>query len=83
MEPPRAGEPTTFVLDLTAHEQCRLAAVVAAMPDLDPGAVLAAETEAHRMLYSDLDAEQLATYRMLVEAGVLGADGGDPGACGA
>ena len=69
--PERADE--VFVLDLTAHEQTRLAAVVAAMPDLDPGAVLAAETEAHRLLYSGLDAQQRATYRMLVDAGVLGA----------
>ncbi|WP_219412801.1 DUF6400 family protein [Pseudonocardia nigra] len=59
--------------DLTAHEQHRLAAVIAASPDLDPGAVLAIEAEAHRMLYSDLDAEQRAIYRMLVDAGVLDA----------
>lgn len=37
---------------MTAHEQLRLAAVLDAMPDFDPGAVLAEETEAHRMLYS-------------------------------
>ncbi|OLT11484.1 hypothetical protein BJF78_04810 [Pseudonocardia sp. CNS-139] len=61
------------VLDLSAHEQHRLAAVVAATPDLDPGRVLADEAEAHRMLYSGLDAGQLATYRMLVAAGVLDA----------
>jgi hypothetical protein len=65
--------PIPHVFDLTAHEQDRLAAVLAAMPDLDPGAVLAAETEAHRMLYSDLDADQQATYRLLVETGVLDA----------
>jgi len=73
VKPTADGDLATFTLDLTAHEQRRLAAVVAAMPDLDPGAVLAAETEAHRMLYSNLDAEQQATYRMLVDAGVLGA----------
>jgi Family of unknown function (DUF6400) len=59
--------------DMTAHEQTRLAAVLAASPDVDPGALLAAEAEAHRMLYSGLDAEQQRTYRMLVEAGVFGA----------
>jgi hypothetical protein len=62
-----------YVFDLAAHEQRRLAAVLAATPDLDPGAVLADEAEAHRMLYSGLDAEQQATYRMLVDAGVLDA----------
>ncbi|MBB6380352.1 hypothetical protein BKA01_007627 [Pseudonocardia eucalypti] len=62
-----------YVLDLTAHEQLRLAAVYAATPDFDPGVALAEETEAHRMLYSDLDAEQQATYQLLVDAGVLGA----------
>jgi hypothetical protein len=61
------------MFDLTAHEQHRLAAVLDAMPDLDPGAVIAAEAEAHRMLYSGLDEEQQRTYRMLVDAGVLGA----------
>jgi hypothetical protein len=69
-------DPTTdglHLLDLAAHEQRRLAAVFAATPDLDPGRVLADEAEAHRLLYSGLDAEQRATYRMLVEAGVLGA----------
>jgi hypothetical protein len=67
--------------DLGAHEQRRLAAVLDAMPDLDVLAVLDAETQAHRMLYSGLDAEQRATYRMLVDAGVLeaGADGGGAG----
>jgi hypothetical protein len=63
----------SHMFDLGAHEQRRLAAVLAATPDLDPGAVLAGEAAAHRMLYSDLDAEQEATYRMLVEAGVLDA----------
>lgn len=61
------------VLDLAAHEQYRLAAVLAATPDLDPAAVLAGEAAAHRMLYADLDAEQRATLRELVDAGVLDA----------
>ncbi len=63
--------PTPFHFDLAAHEQQRLAAVLDAASDLDPGAVLVSETEAHRMLYSGLDAEQRATYRLLVDAGVL------------
>ncbi|MEN3269501.1 MAG: hypothetical protein V7646_6395 [Pseudonocardia sp.] len=63
----------SHTFDLGAHEQRRLAAVLAATRDLDPGAVLAAEAAAHRMLYSGLDAEQQATYRMLVDAGVLDA----------
>lgn len=37
------GASGRHVLDLTAHEQRRLAAVLEAMPGLDPGAVLAAE----------------------------------------
>jgi hypothetical protein len=64
---------TARAYDLTAHEQTRLAAVLTATPDVDPGAVHAAEAEAHRMLYRGLDAEQQRTYRMLVDAGVLGA----------
>ena len=71
-EPDRDGAPS-HVFDLTAHEQHRLASVLAATPDLDPASVLATETEAHRMLYSGLDAQQQAIYQMLVEAGVLGA----------
>lgn len=63
------------MFDLVGHEQSRLAAVLAAGGDLapDPGAVLAAEAAAHRMLYSDLDPEQQRIYQMLVDAGVLGA----------
>jgi hypothetical protein len=64
---------TTHVWDLSAHEQRRLAAVLAARPDFEPAAALAGEAEAHRLLYSGLDAEQQATYQMLVRAGVLDA----------
>ena len=79
--PTSGADRANYALDLAAHEQRRLAAVLAATPDLDPGAVLESEAMAHRMLYGDLDADQLATYRMLVEAGVLdGAEGGVPGA---
>nr|WP_239028574.1 DUF6400 family protein [Pseudonocardia acidicola] len=62
-----------YAFDMAAHENTRLAAVLAATPDWDPGAALAAETQARRMLYSGLDAEQQEIYRMLVEAGVLDA----------
>jgi hypothetical protein len=64
-------EPFEFVLDLGEHESQRLTAVLDAMDDWDPGRVLAEETAAFRRLYSDLDENQLAAYRMLVEAGVL------------
>lgn len=68
-----------FSLDLTLEESRRRAAVVAALgDDWDPLAVLRSEDEAHRLLYSGLDAEQERTYAMLVEAGVLpGRDAGD------
>lgn len=63
---------TEFVVDLTAHEQTRLAAVLAATPGWDPVAVLADETRAHQMLYSNLDAHQQAVLAQLRAAGVLG-----------
>lgn len=62
-----------FVFDLTAHEGTRLAAVLEATPDWDPTAVLAQEAQAHRLLYSGLDAEQQAVYQMLSDTGVLDA----------
>jgi hypothetical protein len=62
-----------YVFDLTVHEQRRLAAVLDATPDFDPAAALAAEAEAYRMLYSDLDAEQQAVYRLLLDAGAINA----------
>lgn len=61
-----------FAIDLTAHEARRLTAVLDAMPDWDPGEVLAAEAEAHRLLYSNLDAEQREVHAQLVAEGVLG-----------
>ncbi|SDG27681.1 hypothetical protein SAMN05421505_1037 [Sinosporangium album] len=61
-----------FEHDLTLDETRRRAAVMAAMgPDWDPIATLRAEEEAYNLLYSGLDADQRATYDMLVEAGVL------------
>ncbi|MFI9076419.1 DUF6400 family protein [Streptomyces sioyaensis] len=62
--------------DLTAHEARRRTEVVAALGDTwDPLAVMEGEADAYRLLYSDLDAEQQATYDMLVAAGVLPAPG--------
>jgi hypothetical protein len=69
---PAAGD-NRFVIDLTAYEHRRICAVLDAMPDWDPAAVLAAETEAHTMLYSGLDAEQRAVYDLLLAEGVLNA----------
>ncbi|QGV77080.1 DUF6400 family protein [Streptomyces ficellus] len=68
-----------FTLDLTQEEARRRAEVVAALGDAwDPVAALRSEEEAHRLLYSGLDAEQQRTYAMLVAAGVLpGGDAGD------
>ena len=77
--PPAAANRATHSFDLGAHEQRRLAAVLAASPDLDVLAVLESEAQAHRMLYSGLDAEQQATYLLLVEAGMLDAGLGDSG----
>jgi hypothetical protein len=76
--PAEAGR-ATHSFDLGAHEQRRLAAVLAATPDIDVLAVLDSEAAAHRMLYSGLDGEQQATYRLLVEAGVLDAGLDDSG----
>lgn len=45
--------------------------VLNAMPEWNPFAVLAAEVEAHALLYSDLNAEQRSTYDLLYEEGVL------------
>jgi hypothetical protein len=67
-----------FDIDLTREEARRQAEVVAALGEgWDPLAVIEGEREAHRMLYSGLDADQLATYRLLQEAGVLPGREGD------
>ena len=61
-----------FIIDLTAHEGTRLAAVLNALgPDWDPIEVFTGEAEARRMLYANLDADQQATRGLLVAAGVL------------
>jgi hypothetical protein len=62
-----------FTFDLTAHEIPRLTAVLDATPGWDPVAVLAAEIEAHALLYSGLNAEQCSIYNLLYEEGVLDA----------
>lgn len=54
MKPPRE-QSAVHVMDLSAHEIRRLAAVHAA------------ESEARRLLSSDLDAEQQSTLRLLIE----------------
>ncbi len=67
---PRRGEladPVFF--DLTAHEIHRVTSVLNAMPDRDPVAVLAAEAEAHALLYSGLNAEQRSVYDLIYEEG--------------
>jgi hypothetical protein len=50
-----------------------MTAVLDAMPDWDPAAVLAAEAEAHSLLYSGLNTEQRSIYDRLCKAGVFDA----------
>jgi hypothetical protein len=64
---------TPFTFDLTAHEIRRITAVLDAVPDWDPAAVLATEVEAHSLLYSGLSTEQRSVYDLLCEEGVLDA----------
>jgi hypothetical protein len=73
---PQAGHRTDlapFSFNLTAHEIRRMTAVLDAMPDWDPAAVLAAEAEAHSLLYSGLNTGQRSIYDQLCKAGVLDA----------
>ena len=61
-----------FTIDLTTHEGTRLAAVLDALgPHWNPLDVYTGETQAHHRLYADLDADQQATYDLLMAAGVL------------
>jgi hypothetical protein len=61
-----------FTLDLTAHETTRLAAVLDALgPHWYPTEIYLGEAQAHRMLYSHLDADQQATHDVLLAAGEL------------
>ncbi|MGV4890261.1 DUF6400 family protein [Streptomyces viridosporus] len=69
---PGGSAPIDFSVDLSSHETLRRAHVLAALgPDWDPVAALRDEEEAHRLLYSGLDAEQQRLYDELVSAGVL------------
>ena len=62
-----------FTLDLAAHEQTRVAAVLSAAGDqLDLVDMYYNECDATRMLYSGLSPEQWKIYDQLVAAGVLG-----------
>ncbi|MFE7318005.1 DUF6400 family protein [Streptomyces sp. NPDC057555] len=70
------GASGTFELDFAGHEARRRAEVLAALGDSwDPVEVMAGEAAAQQLLYSGLDADQQATYAMLVAAGVLPAAG--------
>jgi hypothetical protein len=60
-----------FELDFATDEIARRSQMLAVAPDHDPGEALAEESAARALLMSDLDAEQRATYQMLVDAGVL------------
>jgi hypothetical protein len=60
-----------FAYDLTLDEARRRSAVLDAIDDWDPIAVLAEEQKAYDMLYSDLNEEQQRIYDELVRAGVL------------
>jgi hypothetical protein len=70
-QPSEVSRLQPFVFDLTAHEIHRVSSVLNAMPDWDPVAVLAAEVEAHALLYSSLNTEQRSIYDLLYEEGVL------------
>ncbi|AJT62307.1 DUF6400 family protein [Streptomyces chattanoogensis] len=73
---PNTPDQHIFAFDLTEHEIRRRTEVLAALGDTwNPIEVMEAEAEAQRLLYSGLDAEQQATYDMLVAAGVLPASG--------
>ncbi|MBV8993257.1 MAG: hypothetical protein JO287_06050 [Pseudonocardiales bacterium] len=61
-----------FTFDLTAHEGTRLAAVLDALGShWHPTDIYTGEADAHRMLYAHLDADQQATYHVLLAAGAL------------
>lgn len=69
----KKGELSSFDVDLgSTHELTRVAAVLKAIGDTwDPAAVYTGETEAYRLLYSGLSAEQQAIYDELAAAGLL------------
>lgn len=60
-----------IIYDVATDEMTRQALVMEAAPDLDPTKILARQRDAYRLLYSNLDEGQQATYDMLREEGVL------------
>jgi hypothetical protein len=61
-----------YTPDLTAHETTRLAAVLDALgPHWNPIDIYIGEAQAHQMLYAHLDADQQATYDVLLATGAL------------
>jgi hypothetical protein len=61
-----------YTPDFTAHETTRLAAVLDALgPHWNPIDIYIGEAQAHQMLYAHLDADQQATYDVLLAAGEL------------
>lgn len=65
-------EAVDFTFDLTCDEIRRRRAVLEALGDRwDPLQVMAEEDNAHRLLYADLDDDQLRIFDELVRARVL------------
>lgn len=62
---------TDLFLNLAEDESRRRLAMLEASPDFDPVHALTVQTEANRLLYSNLDEQQQRIYEELVEAGVL------------
>jgi hypothetical protein len=62
----------SFALDLTAHEDARLTAVLDALrPHCNPPNIYTGEAPAHHLRYAHLDPDQQATYEVLLAAGAL------------
>ena len=58
--------------DLTVHKATRLTAVLNALgPQWNHTDIYTGEAQAHQMLYAHLDADQQATYDVLLAAGAL------------
>jgi hypothetical protein len=63
---------TPVDFDFDNHELTRLAAVLSACSDdMDLLTLYYNECDAHRLLYSSLDAEQRAIHQQLTDAGIL------------
>jgi hypothetical protein len=62
----------SFTLDLTAHEDARLTAVLDALrPHCNPPTIYTGEAPTHHLLYAHPDPDQQTTYEMLLAAGAL------------